>query len=128
MLPRIEAAEGASAKLRAYIESNLEFMATHRAHLAAVIEIFNALPRDEEGRPTTYAARHERGLVQLEGLLGEGQRTGELRWFSTRVMAVTIRAAVDAVGYRLAIERDLDLAPYASELATLFDRATRADD
>jgi AcrR family transcriptional regulator len=123
MLPRIEAAPD---KLRAYIESNLEFMATHRAHIAAVVQVFNALPRDVEGQPTPYAARHERGVVQLEGLLREGQRSGELRRFSTRVMAVTIRAAIDAVAYRVASEPNLDVGAYARELVRLFDRATRA--
>jgi AcrR family transcriptional regulator len=126
MLPRIEAVAGAPARLRAYIESNLDFMATHPAHIAAVIEVFNAASRDAEGQPTPYAARHELGVNQLERLLREGQRSGELRRFSTRVMAVTIRAAIDAAAYRAATGPALDLRAYARELAGLFDRATRA--
>ncbi len=38
-------------------------------------------------------------------------------------MAQTIRAAIDAVGYRLAGEPGLDLAAWARELADLFDHA-----
>jgi TetR/AcrR family fatty acid metabolism transcriptional regulator len=126
MVPRVEAAAGARARLRAYIESNLEFMATHRAHMSAVVEIFNALPREREGQAAPYAARHEAGIAQLAGYLDEGRRSGELRVFSTRVMAVTIRAAIDAVGFHLSADPELDLAEYARELADLFDRATRA--
>jgi AcrR family transcriptional regulator len=127
MLLRIDAAAGARAKLRAYIESNVEFMATHRPHVAAVMHISNALPRDLDGEPHSYATRHEEGLVQLEGLLRAGQRSGELRRFSTRVMAVTIRGAIDSVGYRLATEPDLEMDAYARELVTLFDHATRSE-
>jgi AcrR family transcriptional regulator len=123
MLPRIEAAED---KLRAYIESNLEFMATHRAHIVAVVAVFTALPRAEDGQPSAYSERHRRGLEQLAELLRAGQRAGELRRFDALTMAMAIRAAIDAVGFRLATERDLDVRPIARELATLFDRATRA--
>ncbi len=38
-------------------------------------------------------------------------------------MAQTIRAAIDAVAYRLAGEPDLDLAAWARELADLFGHA-----
>jgi hypothetical protein len=123
MLPRIDAAED---KLRAYIESNLEFMATHRAHIVAVVAVFTALPRAEDGQPSAYSERHRRGLEQLAELLRAGQRAGELRRFDALTMAMAIRAAIDAVGFRLATERDLDVRPIARELATLFDRATRA--
>jgi TetR/AcrR family fatty acid metabolism transcriptional regulator len=126
MIPRIEVAVGARAKLRAYLESNLEFMASHRAHIVAVAQIFSALPPEHEGQPAPYAAWHERGIAQLQDMLGEGQRAGEFRRFSTRVMAVTIRAAIDAVGYRLAGDPDLELGATARELTALFDRATRS--
>ena len=48
------------------------------------------------------------------------------RPLSVAVMALAIRAAIDAVAYRLADEPDLDLAAYARELATMFDQATAA--
>lgn len=127
MIPRIEAAVDARARLRAYLESNLEFMASHRAYILAVAEIFNALPRERGGQPAPYAAWHERGLAQLEDLLREGQRSGEFGSFSTRVMAVTIRAAIDAVGYQLGADPEMDLAANARELAAIFDRATRGN-
>jgi AcrR family transcriptional regulator len=126
MLPRIEAAAPGRDRLRAYLASNLEFMAAHRAYMRAVVEVLNALPREAGGHAAPYAPLHARGLAQLEGFLREGQRTGQLRRFSVRIMALTIRGAIDAVAYRLTDEPDLDLAACARELATLFDRATTA--
>ena len=126
MVPRIEAAAAGRARLRAYITSNLEFMALHPGHVRAVAEIQNALPRQPGGQTEPYAPRHARGLAQLEGYLREGQRVGQLRRFSVVVMALAIRAAIDAVAYRLGDEPELDPVAYGRELATLFDRATAA--
>ena len=126
MLPRIEAAAPGRDRLRAYITSNLEFMAAHPAHMRAAAEILNALPREPGGQAAPYAPRHARGLAQLEGYLREGQRNGQLRRFSVAVMALAIRAAIDAVAYQLADEPDLDLPGYGRELAALFDHATTA--
>jgi TetR/AcrR family transcriptional regulator, fatty acid metabolism regulator protein len=127
MTPRIEAAPGARDKLRAYVESNLEFMTSHRAYILAVAEIFNALPRERAGQPASYADWHERGIAQLQELLREGQRAGEFVRFSTRVMAVTIRAAIDSAAYQLAGDPSLDLKSIAKELTALFDRATLSE-
>ncbi len=126
MVPRIEAASPGRARLRAYITSNLEFMALHPAHVRAVAEIQNALPREQGGQSAPYAPRHARGLAQLEGYLREGQRSGQLRRFSVDVMALAIRAAIDAVAYRLREEPELDLAACGRELTSLFDHATTA--
>lgn len=126
MLPRIEAAAPGRDRLRAYITSNLEFMAAYPAHMRAAAEILNALPREPGGQAAPYAPRHARGLAQLEGYLREGQRNGQLRRFSVAVMALAIRAAIDAVAYQLTDEPDLDLAGYGRELAAMFDHATTA--
>lgn len=95
-------------------------------HAGIVDAIERAMPREREGQAAPYASRHERGISQLEGYLRDGERTGELRTFSTRVMAVAIRAAIDAVAYHLSTDTNLDLGAYARELAGLFDRATRS--
>jgi hypothetical protein len=42
-------------------------------------------------------------------------------------MAIAIRAAIDAVPSRLALDRQLDIDSYAREIATVFDLATRTD-
>jgi TetR/AcrR family transcriptional regulator, fatty acid metabolism regulator protein len=126
MLPRIHAAAPGADRLRAYITSNLEFMAAHPAPIRAVADILSALRREPGGPPAPYAPLHARGLAQLEEFLREGQRNGQFRSFSPAVMALAIRAAIDEVAYRLGGEHDLDLAGYGRELAALFDHATAA--
>jgi TetR/AcrR family transcriptional regulator, fatty acid metabolism regulator protein len=126
MVPRIEAADGARARLRAYLESNLAFMASHRAHIVAVANILNAIPHGRGGQPAPYADWHQKGIAQLEELLRDGQRTGAFTAFSTWTMAVAIRAAIDAVAYQLAVDESLDPEASAGELADRFDRATRS--
>jgi TetR/AcrR family transcriptional regulator, fatty acid metabolism regulator protein len=127
MLPRIESAAPGSDRLRAYIRSNLEFMATHPEHMRAVADILGASRREPGGPPAPYAPLHAQGLAQLEGYLREGQRNRQFRRFSPAVMALAIRAAIDEVAYRLAGEPDLDLTAYGRELAALFDHATAAE-
>jgi AcrR family transcriptional regulator len=122
--PRVELAQGARARLRAYIESNVEYLATHRARTIAVVEIFNAMPREREGRPAAYVGHYQSLVAEVERELEAGQRSGELRPFSAHVMAVTIRAAIAAAAYRLSSDPDVDAREYARELADLFDRAT----
>ena len=63
----------------------------------------------------------------LEGLLARLQAEGKLRSdFDPRVMAVAIRAAIDAVPYRIVLDPGLDVDHCAREIATIFDLATRA--
>lgn len=124
MRPRVRAQRSYAAALRAYIESNLVFMAAFPTHVTALLNISAA----------TYAWRHEDpkaalgfgdAVGELEELLRRGQRKNEFRDFSPRVMAVTIRNAIDAVPLMLATDRKLDLEKYAHELATTFELATR---
>jgi len=126
MLPRIYAEHRATGMLRAYIESNLEFLDSHRKHIMALMNISGGAARSEDGKPMIdLTLTFEPAVQALENLLRSGQERGEFREFSTRVMAVTIRNAIDAVSLQLAVYPDLDLKTYANELATLFDVATR---
>ncbi len=124
--PHVDAADGAREKLRAYIESNIEFMATHPAHITAVAYVLAALPRERSGQPAPYADLHERGIALLERFMRQGQRSRELRRFNTRVMALAIRAAIDAVAYEIATGPELDLSITARELGQLFNHAMRS--
>jgi hypothetical protein len=73
----------------------------------------------EEGQP-------ERLLAEL---LARFQEAGQLRpGFDPTVMAVTIRAAIDAVPPRLVSEPDLDIDNYAAQIATTFHLATRTEE
>lgn len=124
MLPRIYAEHNAAGMLRAYIESNLEFIASHRNHVLALMNIAVGT-RDDRKSAVDLTLAFEPAVIALENMLRSGQERGEFREFSTRVMAVTIRNAIDAVSLQLAAYPELDLKNYANELATLFDLATR---
>lgn len=125
MLPRILAQQSAAGMLRAYIESNLEFLGSHRDYIMAVMNI-TASARTDDGKPMIdLTLTFEPAVEALERLLRYGQERGEFREFSTRVMAVTLRNAIDLLCPLLAADPELDLKLYADEMATLFDMATR---
>jgi TetR/AcrR family transcriptional regulator, fatty acid metabolism regulator protein len=125
MRPRILAGSTGPGMLRAYIESNLAFMRENRKDLIAVLEI----ARSADGRRLFYGDSDVIDAVRaLEHLLSGFQTAGQLRPdFDPHVMAITIRAAIDAVPSRVALDPELDIDNYAKEIATTFDLATRVD-
>ena len=118
---RLRAATTPTELLAAYIESNLEFIAEHPTAIRAVIEIV-ANARTDDGTPLVGDGDDD-AVARLVTLFQLGQEAGEFRAFDPIVMAVTLRAAIDAVAGRT----DLDHHAYAAELVTLFTRATRKD-
>jgi TetR/AcrR family transcriptional regulator, fatty acid metabolism regulator protein len=128
MRPRIEAAPTGAGKLRAFIESNLFFMRENRNHVVATVEIaLNA--RTADGSRLYDFSVQDAGVAALEQLLTHFQDAGEFRaGFDPHVMAMTIRAAIDAVPSRLARDPALDVGHHAHELADLFHVATRPGD
>jgi len=127
MRPRIDAQSTAAGILRAYIESNLGFMGENRNHVAATVDIaLNA--RAADGSRLFDTSILEAGQAVLHGLLAHFQDTGEFRAdFDPAVMALAIRAAIDAVGTRLAHHPALDVGHHAREIADLFQVATRPE-
>jgi TetR/AcrR family fatty acid metabolism transcriptional regulator len=124
MEPRIMAETSAAGRLRAYIESDLEFIDAHRKPLVALVEIAMSARR-ADGSLVIGPESLARRAGDLEELLRTGQRSGEFRRFNTRVMALTIIQAIDAVPPLLTREPDLDLKLHAKELATIFALATQ---
>lgn len=120
MEPRIVAQPTATLGLRTLITSNLEFMRDHPNALRALLEIVRA----DDG---VYAEQGAQAITDVQRVLHWGQQTGEFGSFDTRVMAIAIRAAIDAVPMMLGSAEDLDLTAYGEELADLFDRATRKE-
>jgi TetR/AcrR family fatty acid metabolism transcriptional regulator len=124
--PRILAESTGPAMLRTYIESNLAFMRDHRNNVIAMIEI----ARSAEGRRTFYG---DTDVVNAVGALEQGlsgfQTAGQFRPdFDPHVMAITIRAAIEAASPRLALGPQFDIDNYSREISTIFDLATRAKD
>jgi TetR/AcrR family transcriptional regulator, fatty acid metabolism regulator protein len=125
MEPRIDAEPAGAGKLRAYIESNLAFMRENRNHVVAIFEIaLNA--RAADGSRLYDFSVQDAGVAALQQLLAHFQGTGEFRAsFDPHVMAMAIRAAINAVPAQLARDPALDVGHHARELADLFHLATR---
>jgi AcrR family transcriptional regulator len=126
LAPRLEAESTGSGMLRSYIVSNLAFIRENRSHVLATVEIaLNG--RSADGSPLYDLSIREAGVGALQELLAHFQGTGEFRAdFDPLVMALAIRATLDAVPARLARNPDLDLDRYGRELADLFRVATQA--
>jgi TetR/AcrR family transcriptional regulator, fatty acid metabolism regulator protein len=125
MGPRIYAERSGVGKLRAYIESNLAFMRENRNHMVAIFEVaLNA--RAADGSRLYDISVQDEGVAALQQLLAYFQGTGEFRaGFDPHVMAMAIRAAINAVPAQLARDPALDVGHHARELADLFHQATR---
>ena len=120
--PLVTAAPDGRAALRAVIEGNLAVIRDNPNHVIAVVEI--AVSNRHLYQATTAA----KGESDMRELLEYFQRTGEFRPdFDASVMAIMIRAAIDAVPARIGRDPDFDIDHYAHELADLFDLATRSN-
>src|SRR5215467_14480130 len=125
MEPWIEAERTGAGKLRAYIESNLAFMRENRNHMVAIVEIVLSARAANGSRLYDFAVEDE-GVAALQQLLTYFQGTGEFRaGFDPHVMAMAIRAAINAVPAQLARDPTLDVGHHAHEIADLFHIATR---
>ncbi|MBP2474651.1 AcrR family transcriptional regulator [Crossiella equi] len=117
--PRLAGLSSSAAQLRAFLVANVEFMAGHRAHLVALLEIGAAAG-------PAGPARLAQDVAGLAELFREGQRRGEFRAFDPEVMAHAVRSVRDGLLRRLVAEPELDLAACTAEVVTLFELATRA--
>jgi TetR/AcrR family fatty acid metabolism transcriptional regulator len=128
MQPRILAETTGPGRLRAYIESNLDFLREHRNAAMAIVEIARNDVRDV--RRQYYGNSHvDQAVQKLRELLADSQSAGELRAdFDAKAMAVAIRAAIDAASPRMLLEPDFDIDGYGREVANAFDLATRITD
>jgi hypothetical protein len=109
MVPRVPAQPSFAAAPREYIESDLAFMAAYPNHVIALLNITAAAYAGRRENPTAVLGLTN-AVGELEEMLRRGQRAGEFRDFSARVMAATIRNGIDAVPLMLATDRKLDLA------------------
>ena len=107
-----------------YINAWVDYYRTQTRYVLAIREIWGNF-RDDGGQQHfgPQAVAGELGVVQQ--VLEYGQADDSLGEFDARVMAVTIKASLDALLDQLATDPDLDLDGYGAELVSLFERATR---
>lgn len=122
VVPRMEEQRTAWGALRAFIESNMQFIAAHKQEMLALFEILaNARGGDGQRAEGSRA----RDIAAMEQLLREGQAQGEFRSFDAGVMAVAIMSLRDGVLRQLSHDPELDVAAHERELVTLVELATR---
>lgn len=118
MRPALDAASGPRRILTALIRANIGFVSSHLGEIRALQQIIL-----NGGRAWDH--HHDDSVERLAGLFAEGQRTGEFRPGDPHLLAVSLRACLDAVYGPLAAGTDPGAC--ADQLADLFDRATRPD-
>jgi AcrR family transcriptional regulator len=128
MQPRVSAESTGRGVLRAAITSNLTFMRENREAMIAFFEIAVHTRRARGAANPAVASILRQGVAAGTDLFASFQEKGEFRPdFDPAVMAAALRAAIDSVPPRMARDPDFDVDHYGSELADLFDRATRSE-
>lgn len=116
MKPRIDAVETMTDKLQAYITSNIEYLAQHADHIAAVHQVMLNTPS------VNYSGN---AVDLLELLFLRGQAGGEFGEFDARVMAVSLRFVIDGSSFYLLENPTIDTRKYAESICRMFMRATK---
>ena len=121
MEPRIDAAVGHVAQLRAYVEANVALVGEHPAEVRALIDLVkNAGSRSDavDGR-----------LALFEEHFRTGQAAGVFAAFDARTAALAFTTGLDAVVATAAadVPDAAELARLGRELADLYVRATAPD-
>ena len=123
--PYVVAYPTPTGQLRGIIEGHSAFYAAHRAHVTAVRDIWFNFRRPDGTRRYGIDA-FELEFAMVSQLLRAGQTSGEFREFDPRMMAVTLRHALDGLAELIAAEPDLDVEACTRELVAIFDGATRS--
>ncbi|MHA6616114.1 TetR family transcriptional regulator [Pseudonocardia sp. DLS-67] len=121
MGPRIDAAEGHVAQVRAYVESNVALVGVHPAAIRALIDLVK--------NAGSHSAGVSGRLALFEGHFRAGQEAGVFRPFDTRTVALALIAGLDAVVATAAAAppEPTELARLGRELADLYVRAIAPD-
>jgi AcrR family transcriptional regulator len=121
MQPRVDAAVGHVAQLRAYVESNLALVGEHPAEVRALIDMV-------KNAGSQSAAVNGR-LALFQEHFRTGQAAGVFRTFDTRTVAIAFTSGLDAVvaTAAAAVPEPTELARLGRELAELYVRATAPD-
>ncbi|HZP53432.1 TetR/AcrR family transcriptional regulator [Actinocrinis sp.] len=124
---RTAAEPTAAGKLTARIEAELEWIAGHLPAVRAMYEICMNAREDDGTLRFGVEATAQANVNELEPILREGQQNGEFREFDRVLMALTLKAAIDAAIARMTSPPRLSLAECVRELTTLARLATQRE-
>ncbi len=118
MQPRIDAAVGHVAQLRAFVESNVELVGEHPAEIRALIDLVK--------NAGSQSAGVNGRLALFEEHFRTGQAAGAFGSFDARTTALALTAGLDAVVATAAanVPEPAELARIGRDLADLYVRAT----
>jgi AcrR family transcriptional regulator len=121
MQPRIDAAVGHVAQLRAYVEANVALVGEHPAAVRALIDVVRS--------GAAQSAAVDGRLTLFEEHFRAGQAAGVFRPFDARTAAIALTTGLDAVVVTAAADppEPAELARIGRELADLYVRATAPD-
>lgn len=124
--PHIAEADGAGARIAAYMRHQIAYFALHRQAFLAIGALAegHGAPGQE---PAYIAAALQQEKDLLEAFLREGQESGAFRNFDRAVMAMAMVNALEGVLTEWAYRPDTDLRAQGEEVIDLFARAMRAD-
>jgi TetR/AcrR family fatty acid metabolism transcriptional regulator len=123
MTPRIEGAASYREALHRYIAANVSFLGAHPVDILALTEVI-ANARATAGVPEIFERSQRDAVDALEKLFSDGHRAGEFGDVPAPILAMSLRATIDATSERLRADASYDLAEFERQLTTLFDRAT----
>lgn len=122
MSPRVQGADSYRDALRRYITANVSFLAAHSTEIAALTEVL-ASARATPGVPEIFEKSQREAIAALESLFGDGQKAGEFGPVPPTILAMSLRATIDATSARLRSDPQFDLARFEAELVELFESA-----
>jgi AcrR family transcriptional regulator len=106
---RVDAADRAMDRLRAYVTANFEFMKTHRDNYVALVDLWESRASGAGNRFGAEAYGPSR--TYLSRILETGHESGEFRELDHGTVASVIQAAIDGVMLQWVFEEsaiDLD--------------------
>lgn len=121
----VDAAEDPSGMLVAYIHGLLEHLREHPSHVRVITEVMGQPVAGGDG---VAVPQTDSRWQDVAAILDAGQRQGQFRSFDTKVMALAIGGALDAVVGRWLVDPELDLRAASAELGSAVLRAVRHPD
>lgn len=122
---RVRVERTAAGRLHARIEAQLRWIAAYPSSVRALYEISMNARDGEGGRRYGPELTAEANVHELDPILTDGQRTGEFREFDVRLMALTIKSAIDAAISRMFVPPVLTVEECVHEITTWVELATR---
>ena len=124
MMAEVSQATTPTEMLRLYILHNIAYIDRNRLATKAMSDIIDNF-RQSDGQHAYKPEDAEPIVLGTAALFTWGQEAGEFRPHNARVMAVTLRSAIDTFASELARDPSLDVAAYTAELQELFLHAVQ---